>query len=155
MGLGTDTVTLTTNKTVNNRIDTLEEYEMERASNSYLMSIIFITFSLGFPIVNLIATVVFYAANRKSSPFVRWHCTQAMLSQLSLFFINSVLLVWVIVLFTPVLALSDAFIAFALTVLFFNFLEFVSTISAAVKTRKGKHVSWLFYGPLTDYITQK
>lgn len=130
----------------------VEEFETERASNSYLMSIIFITFSLGIPIINLIATIVFYFVNKKSTNFVRWHCIQAMLSQLSLFFINTIFVIWVILLFTKVFDINDMFIAFTITVLFFNFLEFLSTISAAIKTRKGIHVKWLFYGPLTDYI---
>ena len=65
------------------------EHEAEAASNSYLMSLIAIICGLPLPIVNLIATVIFYFGNRKSTWFVRWHCTQALLSQLSLFLMNS------------------------------------------------------------------
>ena len=65
------------------------EHEAEKASNSYLMSLIAIIAGLPLPIINLIATIIFYLGNRKGTFFVRWHCTQALLSQLSIFLINS------------------------------------------------------------------
>ena len=42
-----------------------EEHEAEKASNSYLMSLIAIIAGLPLPIVNLIATLVFFIGNRK------------------------------------------------------------------------------------------
>ena len=65
------------------------EHEIEKASNSYLMSLIALMAGLPFPIINLLATLIFYLGNRKGTYFVRWHCTQALLSQLSLLFVNS------------------------------------------------------------------
>jgi hypothetical protein len=32
----------------------------------------------------------------------------------------------------------------------FNLLEFAATIYAAVRTRKGLHVEWWLFGPLTN-----
>ena len=58
------------------------EYEKESASNSYLMSLIAGILAVPLPIINLIATLIFYIAT-KSSYFIRWHCTQLILSQLS------------------------------------------------------------------------
>ncbi|MDP1993761.1 MAG: hypothetical protein Q8K40_00805, partial [Ignavibacteria bacterium] len=52
-----------------------DEYEAEKASNSYLMSMVALIAGLPLPIINLIATVIFYVGNRKGSYFVRWHCT--------------------------------------------------------------------------------
>src|SRR6188768_251444 len=72
------------------------EHEAEKASNSYLMSLMAAIAGLPLPIVNLIATLVFYMNNRKGTYFVRWHCTQALLSQLSLLFINSFGFWWTI-----------------------------------------------------------
>ncbi len=72
------------------------EHEAEAASNSYLMSLIAIIVGLPLPIVNLIATLIFYLGNRKSTYFVRWHCTQALLAQLSMLFINSYTFWWTI-----------------------------------------------------------
>ena len=72
------------------------EHEAEAASNSYLMSLIAIIVGLPLPIINLIATLIFYIGNRKGTYFVRWHCTQALLSQLSMLFINSFGFWWTI-----------------------------------------------------------
>ena len=41
------------------------DHEAEKASNSYLMSLIAVIAGLPLPIINLIATVIFYLGNRK------------------------------------------------------------------------------------------
>ena len=51
------------------------DHESERASNSYVMSLLAFMVGLPFPIVNLIATLIFYLGNRKATYFVRWHCS--------------------------------------------------------------------------------
>jgi hypothetical protein len=129
-----------------------EEHEAEKASNSYLMSLIAIAAGLPLPIINLIATFFFYIANRKSTYFVRWHCTQALLSQLSVFFMNSFGFWWTISIIFSDEIITSHYIAYILTALFFNLVEFGTTIYSAIQTRKGIHVSWYFYGSLTNLI---
>lgn len=70
--------------------------ELERASNSYLMSLVAVIGGLPLPILNLMASVFFYLGNRKSTSFVKWHCTQALVSQLGLFFFNSAGFWWTV-----------------------------------------------------------
>ena len=72
------------------------EHEREKASNSYLMSLVALIAGLPLPIINLLATLFFYIANRKGTYFVRWHCTQALFSQLALLGINSGSFWWTI-----------------------------------------------------------
>jgi len=128
------------------------EHEAESASGSYLMSLIVIMIGLPLPIVNLIATMIFFLGNRKSTYFVRWHCTQALLSQLSLLFINSYGFWWTIsILFTEE-SITTPYIAYLFTAILFNIAEFIATVYTAVQTRKGLHVEWWFYGPLTNMI---
>lgn len=134
------------------RFDRIDESEMEKASNSYLMSVVFITFSLPLPIVNLIATIVFSLANRRATDFVKWHCTQALLSQFSLFLINSVAFVWTALLLFHVFTISNWYIGYLITIILFNILEFLATVIAAIQTRKGIHYRWFFYGDLTDSL---
>jgi len=134
------------------RFDQINESDREKASNSYLMSVIFITFALPLPIVNLIATFVFGVANRRSSNFVKWHCTQALLSQFSLFVINSVAFAWTVLLLFHVFTISNGFIGYVLTIIAFNIWEFLATVIAAIQTRKGVHYRWFFYGDLTDAL---
>jgi len=127
-----------------------DEYEAEKASNSYLMSLIAIMAGLPLPIVNLIATLMFYLGNRKSGHFVRWHCTQALLAQAVTLVINVVGVYWTLSIIFGSNEVSNRYIAYIITIVLFNLIEFVATIYAAIRTRKGKHVSWWMFGPLTD-----
>ena len=128
------------------------EHENEKASNSYLMSLVAVIAGLPLPIINLLATFFFYLANRKSTYFVRWHCTQALLSQMVLLFANSYSFWWTVsILFTDEKATNNYF-AYLFTVIVFNVLEIISTIYCAVQTRKGKHVQVFFFGNLTNLI---
>ncbi|PIQ29759.1 MAG: hypothetical protein COW63_11475 [Bacteroidetes bacterium CG18_big_fil_WC_8_21_14_2_50_41_14] len=128
------------------------EYESEKASNSYLMSLIAVIAGLPFPIINLIATFAFYLGNRKGTYFVRWHCTQALLSQFSLLLMNSVAFWWSVTVLFGSENLSNSFIAYLITVFLFNLTEFAATIYSTINTRKGLHVKWWFYGDLTNMI---
>lgn len=129
--------------------------ENERASNSYLMSLIVIMVGLPIPIFNLIATIGFYVSNRKSTPFVKWHCTQALLSQFSLFFFNSYSFWWTISILFASEKTSNSYFAYIIFVIILNLFEFFATIYTSIKVRKGIHVSWFFYGDLTNLIYHK
>ena len=132
---------------------TVTESELEKASNGYVMSLIAVMIGLPLPIINLLATFVFYLGNRKGTHFVRWHCTQALLSQFSLFIFNTVGFWWSMsILFKDTVDISNNYIAYIATVLLLNAVELAITIYTAIKTRKGEHVSWWFYGPLTNLI---
>jgi uncharacterized Tic20 family protein len=130
----------------------VDESEAEKASNSYLMSLVAIVAGLPLPIINLIATFIFYLGNRNSTPFVRWHCTQALFSQLSLVIINSIGIWWTVsILFKDAVVTND-YIAYVMMMLIFNLLEFIATIYTAIQTRKGIHVKWWFYGDFSDAL---
>ena len=131
------------------------EHEAEAASNSYLMSLIAIIVGLPLPIVNLIATLIFYLGNRKSTYFVRWHCTQALLAQLSLLFISSYTFWWTISICFKGEPITSNYIAFLIVVIIFNLTEFITTIYTAIQTRKGIHVEWWFYGALSNIICKE
>ena len=128
------------------------EHEAEKASNSYLMSLLAIIAGLPLPIINLIATFVFYLGNRKGSYFVRWHCTQALVSQLTVLLMNSVGFWWTISIIFSEEVISGRYISYILTILIFNIIDLIATIYTAIETRKGIHVKWWFYGDLTNLI---
>ena len=128
------------------------EHEAETASSSYLMSLITIIVGLPLPIVNLIAALIFYLGNRKSTYFVRWHCTQALLSQLSMLFINSYGFWWTVSIIFTEESIKSTYIAYIIAAIIVNLTEFVATIYTAIQTRKGIHVEWWFYGTLTNII---
>jgi hypothetical protein len=128
------------------------EHEAEKASNSYVMSLIAIMGGLPLPIINLIATFFFYIGNRKGTYFVRWHCTQALFSQFLLLPFNSAGFWWTIsIIFTPE-TITSRYIAYILTIFIFNLVEFIGTTYTAIETRKGHHVEWWVIGGLTNLI---
>ncbi|WP_215225462.1 DUF4870 domain-containing protein [Echinicola shivajiensis] len=131
------------------------EHEAEKASNSYLMSLIALMAGLPLPIINLMATLIFYLGNRKGTYFVRWHCTQALLSQLSLFCINTVGFWWTLSIIFEDTPINDMYIAYIFTLILFNLSEFIATIYSAIQVRKGIHFQWWFYGGLTQLICKK
>ena len=131
------------------------EHEAEKASNSYIMSLIAIMGGLPLPIINLIATLFFYLGNRKGTYFVRWHCTQALLSQFFLLPFNSVGFWWTISIIFSHETISSNYIAYIITLFIFNLVEFIGTIYSAIVTRKGEHVEWWFIGDLTNIICKR
>ncbi len=128
------------------------EHEAEKASNSYLMSLIALIAGLPLPIVNLIATFIFYMGNRKGTYFVRWHCTQALLSQLSMLFINSYGFWWTVSIVFTDETITNRYLAYIIAVFLINLAEFIATIYTAIQTRKGIHIEWWFYGNLTHLL---
>lgn len=128
------------------------EHEAEKASNSYLMSMVAVVAGLPLPIINVVASVIFYLSNRNGTYFVRWHATQSMLSQLGLGIFNSVSFWWTVSIVFGDENVSNKYFAYLFTVIIFNLIEFVSTIYAAIETRKGKHVDFWFFGGLTHLI---
>ncbi|HTY11888.1 MAG TPA: hypothetical protein VMF88_12550 [Bacteroidota bacterium] len=131
-----------------------DEYESERASNSYLMSLVVIMAGLPLPIVNVIASAIFYFANRKSAYFVRWHCTQTLLAQLFTLPVNAAGLYWTLGIIFDRTTISNGYVSYLLTIILFNLAEFIATIHAASRTRKGNHVVWWFFGPLTEMLVK-
>jgi uncharacterized membrane protein len=128
------------------------EMELEKASNGYLMSLIAVIAGMPLPIINLFATLLFYFGNRKSTWFVRWHCTQTLLSQITVLIMNSVGFSWSMQILFGKLIVTNSYIGYMITILLFNLGEFIVTVAMAVRTRKGQHIELWFWGPLTNVL---
>ncbi len=131
------------------------EDEMEKASNGYLMSVMVIMAGMPLPIINLLATTAFYLFNRKSTYYVRWHCMQALLSQLTIMVINSIALTWTVRVFMGELTFTNKYFAYMILIIVLNILEIILNIIAAIRVRKGIHVSYFFWSELADFFTAK
>jgi uncharacterized Tic20 family protein len=132
-----------------------DDHECEKASNSYLMSLLAIMVGMPLPIVNLIATFIFFLGNRKSTYFVRWHCTQALLSQVMVLVMNSVGFSWTMRIIFTDLGVTNSYISYIITVAIFNLAEIIATIYAAQQVRKGHNVKFWLFGTLTDMLCRK
>lgn len=128
------------------------DYEAEKASNSYLMSVVAVIAGLPLPIINLLATAIFYFGNRKGTYFVRWHCTQALVSQATVLVMNSAGFYWTLSIIFGDNTITNNYISYIITIILFNIAEFAATIYAAIQTRKGNHVELWFFGPLTETL---
>jgi hypothetical protein len=131
------------------------EHETEKASNSYLMSLIALMAGLPLPIFNLFASTIFFLSNRKGTYFVRWHCTQAFYSQISLLPLNSCGFWWTVSILFGSETVSNKFISYILAIFILNVAEFIGTIYTAIETRKGVHVVWWLYGDLTNLTCRR
>ena len=131
------------------------ESELERASNSYLMSLVAVIGGLPLPILNLLASLFFYLGNRKSTPFVKWHCTQNLLSQFGLFFLNSTGFWWTVSIVFDDEKVTNYYVGYMITLVLFNLVEFISTIILASKTRKGIHAELFLFSDLTNLMIKK
>jgi uncharacterized membrane protein len=132
----------------------IEDHHAEKASNSYLMSMVAIMAGVGLPLFNLVATFIFYMANRKEAFFVRWHCTQALFSQILLLMFNAPAFAWLMTIIFGNNEFNNNFFAYISVVLLINLIEFIATIYTAIQTRKGKHVEWVIIGPLTHSVVK-
>lgn len=128
------------------------ESDCEKASNGYLMSVVAVMAGLPLPVINLLATLIFYLNNRRSSYFVRWHCTQTLLSQFTVLIMNSVGFSWTLSIIFGDSNISNSYVAYVITIALFNLVEIIVTIAAAVRVRKGIHVKWWFWGDIADII---
>lgn len=144
----------TINSTNTNTAYIPDEHESEKASNSYLMSLIAGIAGLPLPIINLVATLFFLLGNRKASYFVRWHCNQALFSQLSLLVVNTWGFWWTMKLIFGSENISNSYIAYIILVLIVNVIEAIATVYAAVQTRKGIHVRFELFGDITDLVVK-
>ena len=126
--------------------------EYEQAANSYLMSVVAIIAGLPLPIINLIASVGYYMAHRKSSYFVRWHCIQAVLAQAIMIPFNSIAFGWTLAIFLERKEVTLAYGTYMFLIVFFNVFEFFAVIYTSLKVKKGIDVRWPVIAGITDSL---
>lgn len=126
----------------------LSEREKEDAMGAYLMMFASLATSLPFPVINLIAAVVYYYVNRKKSRFIHFNCLQSLLSQLPTTLVNWILLYWALqIFFFENYEVNDYFYAYLGFSVLANLIYFVYSIVAAVRARKGVFMYFILFGP--------
>jgi beta-barrel assembly-enhancing protease len=104
------------------------------------------------PILNLIASIIFFFGARRSAPFVRWHSTQALLGQLVMIPINSTFLWMTVSLLFGHRELDDFYVGWGLVMVGLNAAELIASIYAAIKVRQGVDVRWWGVAPIVDAL---
>jgi uncharacterized membrane protein len=133
----------------------ITEREKEDAMGSYLMMFAAVAVGLPLPIINLIASVVYYFVNRKKSRFIHFHCLQSLLSQIPTTLINWVVVIWAVRIIFTDLKVDDTFWAAVIFAGLSTFLYFIVSIIAAFKARQGKMYYFLLFGKLAYEIAYR
>lgn len=128
----------------------LTEREKEDAMGAYLM--MFAAWGAGFPLpmVGLIASIIYYYINKKTSHFAAYHSYQALLTHIPISIVNAAAVIWGIVLYAgqshPHLRQYAMFCMFAAM---WNVLYMVFSIIACVKARKGGFFYFWVFGRIS------
>jgi uncharacterized membrane protein len=128
----------------------ISQREKDDAMASYLMMFASWAVGLPLPLVNLIASVVYYAVNRKASKFVAFHSLQSLLSQVPVSLLNAGIVGWGIGLLVASSRGSAIDLWPFLGYVFFsaavNILYIVFSIIALVQANKGRFYYMPFFG---------
>ncbi|MBI2967032.1 MAG: DUF4870 domain-containing protein [Bacteroidetes bacterium] len=126
--------------------------EREDAMGAYLMMFAAIGAGLPLPVINLIASIVYYFINRSHSRFVHFHSLQAMLSQMPTSIMNIILVFWSVRIFFTDATVNDYYVGYIWLTVIANILYFVYGIISAVKARRGRMYYLMFFGKISYSI---
>jgi uncharacterized membrane protein len=150
--------------------------DLEQASNSYLMAIAAVIAGLPLPIINTIASIIYYIAHRQSSYFVRWHCIQSILAQAVMVPFNSIAFAWTLnlifsndeyfsqqipehldnTLFSELFySVSPYYWMYITVIIILNVAEFITVLITATQVRKGKNLRLFVLANIADALTNK
>ena len=118
----------------------IAEREKEDAMAAYLMMFASIAIGLPIPLANLVASVIYFLVNRKSSRFVAFHCLQALLTHLPVVLLNAAVVGWLIGILVTQAQFGPGFFWFLFFAGLANVAYIVWSIIALVHARKGRFV---------------
>lgn len=123
--------------------------EREDGMGAYLMMFAGIAAGLPLPILNLLASIVYYYVNKSKGRFVKFHCLQSLWSQLPTTALNAGLLFWTLrIVFTESMNFTDMYKGYLAMVIITNLLYFIFSIVGAVRARQGRMYYFVFFGRL-------
>jgi uncharacterized membrane protein len=120
--------------------------EKEDAMGAYLMMFAAWGAGLPLPLVGLIASVIYFYVNKKSSRFTAFHALQALLTHLPISILNAAVVIWgVLFFFFPQWHVGRHYGAFALFCGIWNVLYMVFSVIACIQAHKGRlYYFWVF-----------
>ncbi|BDX39228.1 hypothetical protein CYCD_25830 [Tenuifilaceae bacterium CYCD] len=127
----------------------VSERERQDGMGAYLMMFATTALGLPLPIINMIASIVYYFVNKSKGRFVQFHSLQSMYSQLPVSILNSYLVIWAIINIVKDHTFTNVFWGLLITAGVFNVVYFVFSIVAAVKAYRGRFYYFLFFGKLS------
>jgi uncharacterized membrane protein len=126
----------------------IAEREKEDAMAAYLMMFASLAIGLPIPLFNLIASVIYFLVNRKSSPFVAFHALQALLTHVPVVLLNAGLVGWLIGILVTQVGFHAEFFWYMLFTILVNLAYIIWSIVALIHARKGR----FFYMPVVGRL---
>ncbi|MCB0760609.1 MAG: DUF4870 domain-containing protein [Flavobacteriales bacterium] len=136
----------------------LSDKEKDDAMGAYLMMFASLAAGLPLPVINLIASVIYYFVNRDRSAFVHFHALQSLLSQIPTSLLNAGLVFWT---FSNIIEhegggdaqWGEEYLMYLAFVIVMNLLYVVFSLIAAVRARKGRYYYFIVFGKMAfDYV---
>jgi uncharacterized membrane protein len=122
--------------------------EREDAMGAYLMMFASLAAGLPLPIINLVASIVYYFVNREKGKFVHFHCLHSLYAQIPSSLLNAGGMFWGLRIVFDILPFDDTFKAYLIVVALANLLYFAFSIVAAVRARQGRFFYFVFFGKI-------
>ncbi len=115
---------------------------------AYLMMFASLAIGLPIPLVNLIASVIYFLVNRKTSPFVAFHALQALLTHIPVTLLNAGVVAWLIVIIATGSHFAAAYFWYLFFAVLVNLTYIVWSIVALIHANKGRFFYMPFFGRL-------
>ncbi len=129
----------------------ISKREKEDAMGAYLMMFAAMGAGLPLPLINLLASVIYYFINKNKSRYVAFHSFQSLVTQIPISILNAILLGWLIRSFIIAgdFVFSTAFFVYLGFVVLWNIVYMVLSIVACVKARKGLLYYMFLFGTIS------
>jgi len=127
----------------------ITEREKDDAMGAYLMMFASLAIGLPIPLLNLIASLIYFLVNKKTSPFVAFHALQALLSHIPVVLLNAGAAAWVITNLATHTASWAGFFWYLFFTVLVNLTYIVWSIVALIHANKGR----FFYMPVFGRIS--
>jgi len=125
----------------------ITEREREQAMAGYTMMFAGTVLGLPIPFISLLASYVYYYANKKTSNFVAFHSFQSLITQIPISIMNAIAVIWLV--WSLFNQFQSSFFTFLIITGILNLLYFIFSLIGAIKGWKGKFYYFLFFGRIT------
>lgn len=128
----------------------ISKREKEDAMGAYLMMFAAMGAGFPFPLLNLLASIIYFSINKKKSRYVAFHSFQSLITQIPISVLNGVLLFWFIRILIMGMSLFNLqFFIYLGFVILWNLLYIILSITASVRARRGQLYYMLFFGAIS------
>ncbi len=128
----------------------LDATEKQKASLAYVISLVVLIASVPLPLAGFLGTLGYAKVQEKYSNFVKYHCWQAVFSQLLVLIFTSIFWGWSVrILLTTQEFTQDYFYYLGFLVVFI-LIESIFAIVSAYQIEKGRHPKWWVISAFLD-----